>query len=156
MGILEVASGNSVWRGYDYFEEKKVISFEKISKTLFKGVVSGSSNEIYDVTLDVAHPKRSSCTCPHAEGTRRICKHKIALYFTIFPDEAERLINEARAYEEEEEQRQIQTEKDLVTYVRKLKKSEAQELLLDLLFAGPDWQYENFIRMHLDDYYNNY
>lgn len=127
MGILDIASGNSIWRGYNYYEEKKVLSFEKINDTLFKGVVSGSSNEPYNVTLDTAHPKRSICNCPHAEGTRRICKHKIALYFTIFPDEAERLIDEARAYEEEEEQRQIQTQKDLVSYVHKLKKSQAQE-----------------------------
>lgn len=156
MGILDIASGNSIWRGYNYYEEKKVLSFEKINDTLFKGVVSGNSNEPYNVTLDITHPKKSTCTCPHAEGTRRICKHKIALYFTIFPDEAERLINEARAYEEEEEQRQIQTQKDLVSYVHKLKKSQAQELLLELLLTGPEWQYDNFIRAHLDDDYYHY
>lgn len=156
MGILDIASGNSIWRGYYYFEEQKVSSFKKISNTLYKGVVSGSSNKQYDITLDTAHPKKSTCTCPHAEGTRRICKHKIALYFTIFPDEAERLINEARAYEEEEDQRQIQTQKDLVNYVHKLKKSQAQELLLELLLTGPEWQYDNFIRAHLDDDYYHY
>lgn len=156
MGILDIASGNSIWRRYYYFEEQKVSSFKKISNTLYKGVVSGNSNEPYNVTLDIAHPKKSTCTCPHAEGTRRICKHKIALYFTIFPDEAERLINEARAYEEEEDQRQIQTQKDLVNYVHKLKKSQAQELLLELLLTGPEWQYDNFIRANLDDGYYHY
>lgn len=156
MGILDIASGNSIWRGYYYFEEQKVSSFKKISATIFTGVVSGSSNEPYNVTLDTAHPKKSTCTCPHAEGTRRICKHKIALYFTIFPDEAEKLINEARAYEEEEEQKQIQTQKDLVSYVHKLRKSQAQELLLELLLTGPEWQYDNFIRAHLDDDYYHY
>ena len=156
MGILDIASGNSIWRGYNYYEEKKVLSFEKINDTLFKGVVSGNSNEPYNVTLDIAHPKKSTCTCPHAEGTRRICKHKIALYFTIFPDEAERLINEARAYEEEEDQKQIQTQKDLVSYVHKLRKSQAQELLLELLLTGPAWQYDSFVRTHLDDDYYHY
>ena len=28
MGILDIASGNSIWRGYNYYEEKKVLSFE--------------------------------------------------------------------------------------------------------------------------------
>ena len=156
MGILDIASGNSIWRGYYYFEEHKVVSFEKIGNTLYKGVVSGSSDIQYDITLDIAHPKKSTCTCPHAEGARRICKHKTALYFTIFPDEAERLINEARAYEEEEDQKQIQTQKDLISYVHKLKKSQAQELLLELLLTGPEWQYDNFVRAHLDDDYYAY
>lgn len=156
MGILETASSNSVWRGHDYFEEKKVLSFEKINDTLFKGVVSGGSDKLYDVTLDVVHPKKSTCTCPHAEGTRKICKHKIALYFTIFPDEAERLISEARAYEEEEEQRQIKIEKELVSYLHKLKKSQLKKMLLQLLFDGPSWQYEKFIQEHIDTNYYIY
>ncbi len=29
MGLIDVASGNSVWRGMDYYENKKVISWEK-------------------------------------------------------------------------------------------------------------------------------
>ncbi len=151
MGILDIASGNSIWRGYYYFEENKVLSFEKINDRLYKGIVSGSSDETYEVTLDIPHPKRSTCTCPHAEGTRRICKHKIALYFTIFPDEAERLLAQAQAYEEEKEQQQVQTQKDLVSYIHKLKKAQAQELLLELLLSGPEWQYDNFVHTYLDD-----
>ena len=30
MGLLERASGASIWRGYDYFEEKKVLSTEEL------------------------------------------------------------------------------------------------------------------------------
>ena len=29
MGLTEIASGNSVWRGMDYYKEKKVVSWEK-------------------------------------------------------------------------------------------------------------------------------
>ena len=29
MGLIELASGNSVWRGMDYYNDKKVISWEK-------------------------------------------------------------------------------------------------------------------------------
>ena len=30
MGLIETASGNSVWRGMDYYENKKVVSFKKL------------------------------------------------------------------------------------------------------------------------------
>ena len=29
MGLIEVASGESVWPGMDYYEEKKVLSWEE-------------------------------------------------------------------------------------------------------------------------------
>ena len=34
MGLLECASGASVWRGYDYYKEKKVFDIEEIDKML--------------------------------------------------------------------------------------------------------------------------
>ena len=36
MGLIEMASGNSVWRGMDYYKNKKVIAWEKSKrKSLF-------------------------------------------------------------------------------------------------------------------------
>ena len=29
MGLIEIASGNSVWRGMDYYENHKVVSWNK-------------------------------------------------------------------------------------------------------------------------------
>ena len=151
MGILDVASGNSIWRGYDYYKENRVISFKMVNDKLIEGIVLGSSGEQYSVVVDIPHPKRSTCDCPHAEGTRRICKHKMAVYFSAFPDAAQKLLDDLEAYEEEQEQRAERTREEVIKFVRKLKKDELQELVLDLLLSGPDWQYEHFVRDNLGE-----
>lgn len=66
MGLIECASGASVWRGYAYYKDKKVIGLEEI-------------------------------------------------------------------------------EDKLCHYIRRMKKSELQEALLQVLFDGPEWQYDRFI-----------
>lgn len=150
MSILDIASAKSIWRGYDYFEQKKVIKVESESKTIIKGLVQGNSQSTYEVIVDLQHPKKSTCTCPHADGTRIICKHKVAVYFSAFPEEAQRLLDETFAYQEEAEKEQEQLEIKVVDFVRKLKKSELQELFLQMLFNGPDWQYEHFVRDYIE------
>lgn len=148
MGLLDLASGNSLWRGYDYFEEKKVQSVRQINDGCYEGVVSGSGQKFYHVTINLSHPRTSKCNCPHADGKRIICKHMVALYFTVFPEEAKRIYEEAIAAQEEEEKRQEELENKLVAYVSKMKKAELQQVLLELLYDGPEWQYERFLREH--------
>ena len=56
-------------------------------------------------------------------------------------------------YEAKKVQRMDQeTAEQLIAYVRKMKKSEAQEALLQLLFDGPEWQYERFAAEHLGEW----
>lgn len=150
MGILNIASAKSIWRGYDYFEQKKVIEVESESETKIKGLVQGNFQSIYEVVVDLQHPKKSTYSCPYADGTRIVCKHKIALYFSAFPKEAQRLLDEALDYQEEAEREQEQIEIKVVDFVRKLKKSELQDLFLQMLFDGPDWQYEHFVRDYIE------
>ena len=106
MGLLECASSASVWRGYDYYKEKKVVSLEVTGENIYSATVAGSSSEPYSVELNIDHPRKSKCNCPHADGKRIICKHIVATYFTVLPKEAERFYAEAMAYQEEEEKRQ--------------------------------------------------
>lgn len=75
MGLIEMASGNSVWRGMDYYKNKKVIAWEKSGTDTYDGKVSGSGNNKYFVHIDKAHPRKSTCNCPFAEGRRVVCKH---------------------------------------------------------------------------------
>lgn len=76
----------------------------------------------------------------------------VAVYFAIRPNEAERFYREAMEYQAEEEQRQEVLYNKVIQYVRKMKKSDLQEALLELLFDGPEWQYDRFIRENgLDD-----
>ncbi|MDF2612206.1 MAG: zinc finger protein [Lachnospiraceae bacterium] len=37
MGFIEIASGNSVWRGMDYYKEKKVVSWERTGPETYSG-----------------------------------------------------------------------------------------------------------------------
>ena len=152
MGLLECASGTSVWRGYDYFKEKKVVSIEEIGNNIYSATVVGSSSEPYSVELHIDHPRKSKCNCPHADGKRIVCKHIVATYFTVLPKEAERFYSEAMAYQEEEEKRQEELSDKVIEYVEKMKKADLCQSLLELLFDGPEWQYDRFIREHgLDD-----
>ena len=152
MGILECASSASISRGYDYYRGKKVSCFSEIAAGIYSAKVAGSSNKHYSVELNTNHPRKSKCNCPHADGKRIICKHIVATYFTVLPEEAERYYAETIAYEEEEEKREEELSDKVCDYVWKMKKNEAQQALLQLLFDGPEWQYDRFIRENgLDD-----
>ena len=150
MGILDVASNNSIWRGYDYYEKKCVLEWCQVSDTVLEGVVKGNRQEPYYVRVDLAHPKKSECDCPHAEGTRKVCKHKMALYFTAFPDEADRLMRAAEAYEQERERQAARLEEMVIARVHKMKKSEVEETLLRFLFEGPEWLFDRFVREYIE------
>ena len=146
MGILERASWTSVCRGYDYFMEKTVHDIKQPDKNVFTALVSGNSPEPYSVELHIDHPQMSSCNCPYANGKRIICKHIVALYFSVMPDEAEKFYKQTIAFEEEEEKRQDELWERVIRYVEGMKKNELQRALLELLIDGPEWQYEDFIR----------
>ena len=65
-------------------------------------------------------------------------------------NEAERYYQEVIEYEEQEEKRLAEIEQKVIDYVCKLKKDELQQTLLELLFDGPEWQYERFIRQYIE------
>ena len=133
MGLIELASGNSVWRGLDYYENHKVIAWNKSGNSTYDGVVSGSGNKRYDVHIDKAHPRRSVCNCAFAEGRRVICKHMIALYFTAEPEAAERFMKQVEEWQNEEEEMERQHQADIHRYVYSLTKAELQERLFNAL-----------------------
>ena len=105
-------------------------SKRQISEYQYEGEVEGSESNIYSVMIDVQHPKRSICNCPHAEGSRRICKHKVALYLSIFPEEGDRVLREVEEWEAGEEQRWQDECKKIERYVNSLTKKELREQLL--------------------------
>ncbi|MBE6946242.1 MAG: SWIM zinc finger family protein [Ruminococcaceae bacterium] len=154
MGVIECASGNSLWRGYDYYKEKQVKQLKEIGNRIYSATVMGSANNFYSVELNLDHPRKCTCDCPHANGKRIICKHIVATYFTVLPEEADRLYAETIAYQEEEAKHQEQLENKVIEYVNKMKKADLAQTLLELLFNGPEWQYDRFVRdRDLDDWY---
>ena len=130
MGLIEIASGNSIWRGVNYYESGMVLSSRAVDETHYEGTVKGSGHAAYTVILDLEHPKKSTCTCAHAEGARRVCKHKTALYFSLFPDQLARLYTEVEQYEKQEEQRLQDRRREIERYVNSLSKQQLREQLL--------------------------
>ena len=146
MGLLESASFASRWRGYDYFKENKVLQLRELTPGIYSASVQGNMPEPYAVELHLAHPRTSTCNCPHANGRRVICKHIVAAYFTALPEEADRFYREAMEEEEEAEQYAEDLENKVVSYIGKMKKAELQQALLELLTEGPDWLFDRFVR----------
>lgn len=112
---------------------KKVIAWEKSGTDTYDGKVSGSGNNKYLVHIDKAHPRKSTCNCPFAEGRRVVCKHMIALYFTAEPQAAKDFLKKVEQWEAEEAEREKQHYDDLKKYVKGLSKTELQEQLLNAL-----------------------
>ena len=144
-----------LWRGYDYYKENKVKNLIETSPGIFSANVEGNSDKPYIVEIDIAHPRKSKCNCPHADGKRIVCKHMMAVYFAVFPEEAQRIYNEAIEYQEQEDKRAEELYEKVRQHVWKMKKNEAQQALLELIFDGPEWQFDRFVREHdlEDDYY---
>ena len=149
MSILTTASGKSVYRGYEYFLENKVLSCNQLNDSEYEGTVKGTAQNPYSVHLNLKKPKISTCDCPFANGLK-ICKHMVAVFFTAFPDEARKYKAELDAYYEEEEEREAELDDMLQNYIKKLSKSELQEALLQVLYDGPEWQFDKFINEYIE------
>ena len=144
MSLISLSSGTSTWRGYEYYCNKKCESSEEIGMNLYIGKVKGNGST-YDVCIDLAHPKRSTCNCPHAEGRRIICKHMVALYFSIFPDEAEEYIREVEKSEEEREELNRAMDEMLIKHLKSLTKQQLKDDLYELINSLPEWMKEKYI-----------
>lgn len=133
MGLIELASRNSVWRGMDYYEAKQVLTWVKSGQYIYNGIVSGSEGKVYHVHIDTEHPRKSGCDCAFAKGRRVICKHMIALYFTAKPEAVQSFKKQIEEWEAEEEERERQYYEELEKYVKSLSKKELQEELFHAL-----------------------
>ena len=151
MGLISIASNASAWRGYEYHLNKNVISYKKISEHEYDGRVRGRNEENYGVFIDVEHPRKSQCDCPHAFGRRIICKHMVALYFKVFPSEAKQYIKEVEEYEREEEQREQEMHVNVAKYIKGLSKAELQEALTEVLYDSPEWVFDRFVRHRVEE-----
>ena len=150
MSIETAANRKSASRGYDYYCKNKVKSVTKIDDTHYSGEVSGSEPTPYSVTIDLEHPKRSKCTCPFANGYK-VCKHMVALYFKVFPEEADEYIRRIEEAENEREEFFEELPERIEEYVRNLSKSELQELALSLICNLSEYELEEFAFNYLND-----
>ena len=144
MGLINCASWYSQCEGLDYYEAKRVLAYKKVAENVYTGKVKGT--EVYDVTIDILHPRRSSCTCPHAIGRRIVCKHQIALYFKAIPSEAIKFKEDVKRQEEEYQEYEEQLRLRLEKYLNKLPKADVIQILMNVVDTSPEWVYDNLIR----------
>lgn len=136
--LWSLASNNSVWRGFDYYKQGKVVSYRAIADGVYESYIQGSADVPYYTVIDVTYLRKSHCNCPFAEGRRVICKHMVALQFTIFPEEIDALMRAVEESKEAEELWQQEHYNELVRYVKSLKKNELQSELLNALIEFED------------------
>lgn len=129
MSILTQASNKSLWRGLEYYEQGKVTRAEIADENTVTGEVSGSDGTLYHITLNLAKPKLSTCDCPLASGRQIVCKHKVALYFAAFPDEAAAFIAENDDIEDEMARREEKRRADIRRSASRLSKREMIDVL---------------------------
>lgn len=146
MGLINIASGNSTWRGLDYYKENKVSDYKKINDSEYEGIVNGSNGKKYNVFMDIEHPRKSKCDCPHAKDKRIICKHIVALYFTAFPDEVDKFLKEVEEAEKEYAAYEEELYNKTIKYINSMSKNELKEALIETLNVAPEWVYDRFVR----------
>ena len=147
MGIISLASGNSCWRGLDYYKSKKVTKLNKINENEYLSVVKGTKN--YNVHLDIEHPRKCTCDCPFANGKRIICKHIVATYFSAIPEEATNFEEEQIRLQEEFEKEQENEYNEVIKYLNKMSKKELIGELIQVFDYGPEWIYNDFVKRNL-------
>ena len=146
MGLINIASGNSTWRGLDYYKENKVSNYKKTSDSECEGIVNGSNGKKYNVFINIEHPRKSKCDCPHAKDKRIICKHIVALYFTAFPDEVDKFLKEVEEAEKEYKAYEEELYNKTIKYINSMSKNELKEALIEILNVAPEWVYDRFVR----------
>ena len=142
-------------RGLSYYQSKAILSGEKCGDDVYKGQFSGSQENIYEVTIDINHPRKSICTCPFAKGRRVVCKHMVALYLFHFPSQADAIVAEWEEEEREREERYLEWEADytmfrqekaeeVIAYVKNLSDDQVREKLIEILLKEFDRDYPDY------------
>lgn len=147
MGIISLASGDSCYKGLEYYKNKKVISLNKINENVYESFVEGNNN--YKVHLDINHPKKSTCDCPLAKGRRIICKHIVATYFKAFPKESMEFEGAAKILQEEYEKEKEEEYDKAINCLNKMSKEELINELIQIFDYGPEWIYNDFLKRNL-------
>lgn len=63
-----------------------------MSPQVFNAEVLNAENDVYHAQLNIKHPRKSIGTSPYAFGRMIICRRKIAVFFTVYLDEAKAYI----------------------------------------------------------------
>lgn len=131
MDFLSVGSQSSRLRGYEYYLQGNVLKVKQIDETKYAAQVKGSGNNIYNVTIDTEHPRKSLCNCPMAIGKTTLCKHKVAVYFAVNPQGGEETVHEYECYGSVDEYKRAKFHDKYKSWIYGMSKSELREALLE-------------------------
>lgn len=175
MGILDMASASSVYRGHVYYKNENVISYKQLSDFEYEGEVEGTRKTPYHVIINKKHPKSSYCDCPFANGNK-ICKHMVALFFAVSPEELkdyedwsendydeeeydENLEDYYDEYDDYEEKsnfiKPIFFDKILSNYVDNLSEEDAKNILKKELEKSEEYTFYNYLQKEYKRYSSN-
>ena len=138
MGFIDSAAYWSKINGYDYYESGNVFSVRKINDGEYHATVKGSKNNVYTVIYIPNHPRKTTCSCPRANGKLSVCKHKVAVHYYLNPEEA--LIIKKQREEQLRLQEQLEKEfmerhkkrvKEATKYVESLTFEEMRRILIN-------------------------
>ena len=86
MDLIDYAKASTINQGYKCYLLKKVSNIKPKDLNIFSGYVEDDLEDPYYVIINLDYPKLSYCDCD--ESDKKICKHMIALYFSIVQEEA--------------------------------------------------------------------
>ena len=170
MSVLNSSSSRSVYRGYDYYKEGNVISHTQLSDFEYEGEVQGTNKTPYHVAINTKHPKSSSCDCPFANGNT-ICKHMVALFFAVSPEDLKDYEDEYEEYEEDyyddyteydrygnynryksDFVKPIFFDEILSNFVNNLSEEKAKTILIEELKKNEEYTFNNYLKEEFQKY----
>lgn len=140
MGLIDIASSKSVWRGMEYYKQNKVLSYTMNDDGTCEGVVVGSGDVNYLVHVDMEHPRKSTCNCLLANGKKIICKHIIAVSLCLDESEAERFKTEKTVYASEEEERKAKKYEKYMGFAKTMSPRELREAYVELMIELDEYR----------------
>ena len=140
MGLIDIASSKSVWRGMEYYKQNKVLSYIVNEDGSCEGIVAGSGDGNYHVHVDMEHPRKSTCDCPLANGKKIICKHIVAVSLCLDESEADRFKKEKTIYASEEEERRAKKYEKYMGFARTMSPRELREAYVELMIELDEYR----------------
>lgn len=91
--------------------------------------------------IDLEKTRNSTCACPFkADKPCVICKHMVALYFQVLPEEADRVQREHEEWEAAALEREQQRLEELEREVNAMSIEELRERVLDQLWMEEQYR----------------
>ena len=135
MEILYMCNATTNIRGYYYYKKGFVKELKQLDENIYTSVISGTYN--YNVILNLNNLRKCSCSCPHKV---KICKHVMATYYTVFPEEAKQyeeglklVIKGYNEHKQRKEEQYNEVYKRALEHVNSLTVDELKEELVNFM-----------------------